>query len=125
MASRQTQRQFEQAHMKAVDTFSNHARIRREASGAQWRCRECGKVDPDSAVIIKHLMKDHKFPREDAELSTVHVPAGRSRQFEVSMRVGSGNMELTPGILAHAIQLAMEEAGLPVSEMACIEVTHA
>ena len=36
----------------------------------KWQCEVCGKLDDDPEVIIEHLRKAHRFPQEDAGLST-------------------------------------------------------
>jgi hypothetical protein len=47
-----------------------------------WCCVECGFSDNDSEKVTDHLMVEHKYPREVAELSAVFVAEDNQWQEE-------------------------------------------
>ncbi len=45
----------------------------RRVGSATWECEECGYRHTDADIVISHLETVHKYPREDANLSTIRV----------------------------------------------------
>jgi hypothetical protein len=41
--------------------------------GVEYECDVCGKTDESEEVIFEHLVRDHKYPDEDAGLSTIRI----------------------------------------------------